>query len=162
MSARERVNKAFDVYTLCPNRDNNDAIQKEKEALIDEYATAEDEELTRQIRCFETANSQSQHSLSWKIINEITGRKSAKQGMIKGSSREERIKKWYDHFQKLLGKEPVISNSGNEEITTIFNDLSISVEPFNSEEYNAVKRKLVDNKAAGPDGIPPKYSNTAT
>ena len=82
--------------------------------------------------------------------------------MIKGSSREECIKKWYDHFQKLLGKEPVISNSGNKEITTIFNDLNIPVEPFNSEEYNAVKRKLVDNKAAGPDGIPPevfKYCN---
>ena len=70
--------------------------------------------IKRQIFLFETiqrieaANAQSEHGRSWKLINELTGRKNTKRGILKASSQEERIKKWHDHFQKLLGQEPLL------------------------------------------------------
>ena len=39
----------------------------------------------------------------WKLINDMTGRKSAKKGIIKGYKNEERINKLFNHFRNLLG-----------------------------------------------------------
>ena len=56
-------------------------------------------------------------TLSWELINRITDRKSAKKGIIKGNSKEERILKWHDHLSSLLGSElPAVDDLIDEDI----------------------------------------------
>ena len=85
----------------------------------------------------------------------LTGRKNAKKGIIKGKSKSERLSKWHDYFKSLLGDEPVVTNL-EENIETVFESLDIPDGPFTMEEYQQVKRKISNGKAAGPDGIPPE------
>ena len=82
----------------------------------------------------ENASARAQHGESWKLVYEITERRTAKKGMMKGNSREDRVKKWYDHFSNLLGKEPIIDGNGNNDIPRILNDLNIDDAPFTIEE----------------------------
>ena len=50
----------------------------------------------------ESADVRSKQAVSWKLINQITGRKSVKQAVIKTNSKEDQIRKWYNLFQNLL------------------------------------------------------------
>lgn len=54
----------------------------------------------------ESADVRSKQVVSWKLINQITGRKSVKQAVIKTNSKEDQIRKWYNLFQNLLRKGP--------------------------------------------------------
>ena len=105
------------------------------------------------IKKVEEADSKSQHGENWKLIHEISGRKSSKKGILKGKSQEERIKAWSIHFSNLLGKEPVTNNAGEEEITAVLHQLNIKTGPFTVKEYQTVKRKLKEEKTLGSDGI---------
>ena len=156
VAAREKVNAAFNAYAQSPTADNHVTLQKEKQELQVEYTTAEEEEIEETIQSIEAANAQSEHGKSWKLINELTGRKNTKRGILKASSQEERIKKWHDHFQKLLGEEPVVTQTGTSDIKTVFDELDITTTPFTKEEYQAVKKKLVDGKSTDPNGIVPE------
>ena len=84
----------------------------------------------------------------------MTGRKSAKKGIIKGDNIEERINKWFNHFRNLL--------CGVNDTNTFEGTLNIDTEVFTKEEYIAVKNNLIDGKTLGPDDIVPeaiKYCN---
>ena len=105
------------------------------------------------IKKVEEADSKSQHGESWKLINEISGRKTSKKAILKDKSQEERIKAWHIHFSNQLGKEPVTNNAGEEEITTVLHQLNIKTGPFTVKEYQAMKRKLKEDKTLGSGGI---------
>ena len=107
------------------------------------------------IKKVEEADEQSKHGESWNLINKITGRKVGKQGIIKGTSKEERVQKWYAHFQSLLGKDPVRSEE-EEEILPVLHDLHIEDGNFTKEELLKAKKSLRDGKQTGPDNIPPE------
>ena len=49
------------------------------------------EELERMISKVENADARAQHAESWKLINQISGRKAPKQGILKGNSSKERV-----------------------------------------------------------------------
>jgi len=49
--------------------------------------TSQEEELSEMITKVEQADANSKHGMSWRLINEITGRKDAKKGIIKGKSK---------------------------------------------------------------------------
>ncbi|CAH1250533.1 Hypp8867 [Branchiostoma lanceolatum] len=95
------------------------------------------------------------HGQSWKLINDITNRKTTRKGQLEGSTQEERIENWYNHFKTLLGDPPSITEE-DEEITTVFEDLGIRDGPFDQEEYEKARKSLVEGKACGEDGIPPE------
>ena len=104
----------------------------------------------------ENADRRAKHGESWKLVNQISGRKATKKGILKGRSSKERVDSWYKHFSQLLGKEPdIASESVNEDITTIFkeDELNIRTGPFTMKEYQAVKKKICIGEAAGEDGI---------
>ena len=82
--------------------------------LQEAYDIISEEELEKPTAKIEPADARSKHAESWKIINQITARKSVKQAIIKGSSKEDRIKKWYDQFQNVLGKYPVVANESHQ------------------------------------------------
>ena len=54
-------------------------------------------------------------------MNEITGRKQSKKGILEGRNKEERTRNWYNHFKQLLGEEPNIDEE-DEEINTVIDD----------------------------------------
>lgn len=155
ISARDRVNKAFAKYESDPCIDNHDVLKQEKANLKHNYDLAFEEELEHLISKVEDADIRAQHAESWKLINEISGRKSAKAGKIKGKNKEERVQSWYQHFSNLLGKEPVITND-DEEVATVFENLNIESGEFTMNEYQEVKKKLQTGKLPGGDEIPPE------
>ena len=91
---------------------------------------------------------------SWQLINKITNRKSSKQGMIKGASKAERVNKWYEHFNNLLGKENETDPNETFQPEPIFNNLDIDDGEFTLDEVRRAKKLLKDGKHPGPDNIP--------
>ena len=102
----------------------------------------------------ESANTQ-KHSNCWRLINTISGRKQSQSGILEGKDKRERIQNWFDHFQQLLGKEPIIIDE-NETIQTVFHDLYFKTGEFTIDEYQKAKDRVSLNKAPGPDNIPPE------
>ena len=85
----------------------------------------------------EEADDNSKHGKSWEIINKITGRKVSKQGMIKGSTKEERVANWFTHFKNLLGSKPDenVIEEDEEEIDQVLEGLNIDDEEFKMDEW---------------------------
>ena len=153
--ARKKVNVAFNDYEKRQSQENEAILQSEKANLKRMYEQAFEKDLEEKVKKVEDADSRAQHGLSWRLINEISGRKATPKGTIKGKSCEERVKSWYNHFSKLLGAEPAISDYV-EEMSTVFEELDMETGPFTMDEYQKVKRSLKTGKAAGEDGIPPE------
>jgi hypothetical protein len=123
--------------------------------LYEVYRQAGEEELEEQISNIETAHGSQKYGEAWRTVNNITGRKKAKEGQVTGSSPEERMNTWFTHFKNLLGNPPTVEEP-DEVIPDVFVDLNINDDPFSIEEYKKVKSSLKLGKAAGPDNIPPE------
>ena len=157
--ARKGVQTASDLYKKRPTERNREKLQSEKGKLQETYDLVTEEELESAIRSVELADERSNHGESWKLVNQFTGRKTAKKGIIKGKSAKDRVEKWYQHFKNLLGKEPVVEgdlDEGEYPLRPILQSINISDEPFSMAEYLAVKKAITEGKAPGPDGIPPE------
>ena len=98
------------------------------------------------------AHNQHQYSLSWKLINEISGRRASQRGQIAGKDENERLNNWYKHFSNLLGKAPDTTDN-QEEVDKVLFDLNIPDGPFTLDEYIIAKKSIVEGKAHGDDGI---------
>ena len=96
-----------------------------------------------------------QYGEAWRVINEVTGRRTSKEGQVAGASPEERLNTWFTYFQKLLGASPCVENS-DEEVPTVFPNLGIEDGPFTKVEYEKAKSSLKQGKSAGPDNITPE------
>ena len=132
---------------MTPTSENQPKLQQAKEKLSRLYVRVKEEELKELIQKVEESDSTYRHDQSWRSINEITGRKEAKSGVIKGNIKEERIKLWYDHFNNLSGERP---DKDIDDILPVFKNLRINDEPFAIPELLKAKKRLCDGKAAGP------------
>jgi exonuclease III len=92
-TARTNVQTAFSDYQVKSSDENQCKLQTEKMNLSNVYDTIMEEDLTEMIKQVEEADAKSRHGESWRLINNISGRKSAKRGLLKGSTKEERINK---------------------------------------------------------------------
>ena len=161
IAARQTVDEVYEQYEQDPSNVHYSKLTSAKANLEKAYNTAAEEDLTNLITKVEGTHSSHQHSESWKLIDEISNRKTAKKGIIKGTGKQDRLNKWHRHFSDLLGKEPS-GNEDGEETQTVLPNMDINTEPFIMEEYRKVKGKLQTGKAPGHDGIPPevyKYCN---
>lgn len=132
-------------------------LQARKNDLQQIYLTLQERELNNLVsKVDEQANTQNKMKESWQLINKITNRKSTKQGMIKGASKTERVNKWYDHFNNLLGKETETDPDEIFQPEPIFNNLDIDDGDFTLDEVSRAKKLLKDGKHPGPDNIPPE------
>ena len=136
-------------------------VRKHKQLQKDLEATFLNEQIKyiqSQIDRIENASENKQSSLAWQTVNEITGRKKSTKAKIKVSNQEERLKKWMNHFQNLLGKSPIVSDSTIEKV--IEHELEIKTGPFNELELDLVLKKLQNKIVAGLDGIPAEVWKT--
>ena len=160
VAAREEVQESFANYQRNPNRRREKLWKDSKQRFQETYKEIEEEELEEMIKKVEEADEKSKHGESWKLINKITGRKEGKQGIVKGKSKEERIQKWFSHFQNLLGKDPVRTETEEVEIEPVLQGLNIEDGNFTMEELEKAKKSLKDGKQAGPNNIPRRSSRT--
>ena len=142
IASREKVKEAFASYQVQSNPENLEILKREKDKLQSIYDTYEEEELSQLIEMVEKSNEKSQHGQSWKLINIITGRKHGKKGIINGTSKADRVQKWYKHFKDLLGGSSE-TGEAEEDISPVLKDLDISDDLFTVYEYLAVKKKLL-------------------
>ena len=89
---------------------------------------------------------QKTNSLAWETINEIKGRKNTPTGKIKADNPEERLKRWKDHFENLLGQPPIIEQ---EILRVVEETLLINTEEFTKEELLKCIKSFKKEKADG-------------
>ena len=123
--------------------------------LTDAYDSVSEEQFEKMIRDVEVHDANSRPKECWNLIN-ITGRKSSKQGIIKAKDKKDQLNKWYVHFKNLLGNQPIVEGSPEENTTPVINNLMIPDEPFTREEYTKVKNESKNGEACGLDGTPPE------
>ena len=155
--ARKNVATAYSCYTRNPTNETQEELNQKKGALEEVYSIVFGEELDQKVTQIEQSNRTNKHQGSWKLMNEITGRKTAKRAILKGRNKKERVKNWHGYFKELLGKPPKIINE-NQNINNVLdeNELNIKTGPFTNSEYENVRKQIKENKAAGPDGISPE------
>ena len=152
IAKRESLKKASNVKRTKPTKTNITKFKKAQKDLVDTYESEQRMYILNQIDKIKNATENRQSSIAWKIVNEVTGRKTYSNSKLKASSQEERLKLWKEHFQNLLGNTPSVSD---KPIETITNDtLNIKLGHFTMTELEAVKMKR--KKAAGLDDIPPE------
>ena len=135
------------------SKDSSIEVESRKTKLDEACETANRQYLEKKLNEFEEANKHHQHKMAWDLVNEISGRKKSRSGRLKGTTKEVRVKNWYDHFQQLLGNPPIVTYE-DEEIPIVFEQLSIRTDAFDSEEYEKAKAALKEGKSYGDDGIP--------
>ena len=64
---------------------------------------------------------------SCNLINETTGTKSSKQGVIRSKNKKNSINRWYVHFEDMLGLEPVVEECLEKYIEAILNNFRYQV-----------------------------------
>lgn len=155
VDARKALMDSKTLYHQEPTEDHRLSVKDGKDNLEKTYKSVQEEALIIKIRRAEEAADRCKNKESWNLINEITGRKKAGTSLIKGGSAQERIAKWKDHFEKLLGQPPA-GAPDDLEVQQRFSDLNISTDPFTVEELQLARKKITEGKACGDDGVPPE------
>lgn len=78
----EYLQIASDRYYRSPTENNREEMERYKSKLLEQYNITVEEDLDKIIRQVETADEESRHKESWRLFDEITGRKTAKQGIV--------------------------------------------------------------------------------
>ena len=154
-AARTKANEACSKYQQAINENTRYEYEQARKELEEAYNIITEEELNYKIRLIEDSHINSQHGQAWKLVNEISGRRTSQRGQIAGDTQQERVQNWYDHFVGLLGSEPDASDA-NVVIPPIFKNLGIEDGPFDEEEYAKAKKTLTEGKSCGEDGITPE------
>ena len=141
-----------------PTSTNIRNYRKARQELEGTYNIEQHKYIQEQIETIRNAAENKQSSLAWQTVNEVTGRKRSTQAKLEASSQDERLQKWKEHFQNLLGKAPVIKDQPIQQI--IDNELPIKKGHFSEEELETVLKKLKNKKAPGLDEIPPEVWKT--
>ena len=125
-----------------------------REEMKDTYKRINEERVADLAKRVENEYGGRRYGAAWKVINEITGRKKSKEGLVKGKTPQERVDAWFGYYSSLLGTAPDIEDP-KEDIPTVFNNLDICDEPFTIAEYNRAKSSLKRGQSGEPDNIPP-------
>ena len=128
-------------------------ITKAQNKLDEAYATAEADYIQGKINKIACLHTAKQHAASWKVINELSGRKEKPSIRIKGGSAAKRKSNWLLHFKSLLGNPPKLNDQPLPKIK-ISDELNIDTNQFTLEELKVVIKSFSNNKSPGLDNIP--------
>ena len=126
---------------------NENALSDLKQA----YKLEQTKYLERQIDYITNAINNQKTAAAWKVMNEISGKKSCNSSKLKASSQKELVQLWQKYFKNLLGNQPKITDN---EITPVFTELNIKKGPFTMEELLKAVKSIKYGKACGLDEIP--------
>ncbi|KAJ8384844.1 hypothetical protein AAFF_G00197540 [Aldrovandia affinis] len=151
--ARTRVEEARRSFEREGTAESQEELNGAKQQLFSTYDRIKGEELMEKVKKVATVHGERRYKESWKVINEMSGRKRSREGQLAGCSPEERVTSWFTHFRDLLGTHPTVDGA-EEEIPAVLTNLEIDDGPFTATEFATVKSTLKEGKSAGPDGIP--------
>ena len=83
-------------------------MQTEEGKSVPGVLDTEEDELVKKVAVIEEAHVNQKHGMSWKLVNEISGRNSSQTAKIRRQNAEERVKAWHTHFKNLLGRPPEV------------------------------------------------------
>ena len=142
---REVLRKAFITKSNGSVKHNEQDYQKKKEDLKLAYNVMQENYIKEKIDELNNATINKKARLAWQIVNDITGRKHSTQGKLRAENPEQRLGKWKDYFEDLLGKAPNIDEAP---IQTIYEGvLPINTGVFTMKElqdyyYNTSQKGL--------------------
>ena len=119
------------------------------------YKVINDEKLENKVIVIEQADLGMRYIESLNLINEISGRKVTQSSQLNGNNAEDIVVLWYEHFRKLLGNSPEVTDE-NEEIPPVFENLHITDDIFTLDEYKRSKISIKYRKSVGEDDIMPE------
>ena len=88
------------------------------------YKVINDEVLEKKVIVIEQADLGKRYLESLNLISEISDRKVTQSLQLNGNNSDDRVVLWYEHFRKLLGNSPEVTDD-NEEIPPVFEYLYI-------------------------------------
>ena len=138
VQARNKAKEKHWNYLIDTSEENRLDYEQAKREIDNTYAALLKEQLEDKIKRIEDTDINGKHGQSWKLINEVTGRKASIQGKLEGDTQADRINNWYKHFCNHLGKPPTVTDE-DEEIEQIFPKPKIKEGPFTMEEYKKAK-----------------------
>ena len=88
----------------------------------------------------------------------MRGRKNTQRAKLKAASQQERLPKWKEHFNNLLGNPPEVTDKPIKKIINRLLDIKLG--QFMEDELDIVLKKIKSRRAAGLNGIPPEVWKT--
>ena len=141
-----------------PTKTNILKLKKAPNELANTYLKEQTEYIQNQIDKIRGSVEDRQSRIAWQTINEVSRRKSTAKAKLKATNQQEKIKRWKQHFENLLGNRPKVTH---EAITRIISkQLDIKLGPFTQEELDSVLRKIKNRKAVRLNEIPPEVWKT--
>ena len=135
-----------------PTNQNTANYERAKGELINAYNNEQQRYIDEKLEELKRTNPNSEAAVAWKIANEITGRKTTNRAKLRAKNDAERVGLWKQHFQKLLGAPPKISDKPTKQISPPATDIKQGV--FTLNEIEQAIKSLPNRKAAGLDNIP--------
>ena len=123
------VDKAHKEYTESMNNDNKEKWKTALQKLYDTYERIREEEAMQKIKQIENAMDGQKFREAWKAVDELSGRKNAKDVQVAGKSPEERVNTWFTHFRKLLSNTPEVEEP-DETIPAVYEGLILMTVPL--------------------------------
>ena len=155
---RALVKTASKNYRKNPTNTNALKLKTAQYQLAGIYIKEQTEYIKNQIDKIRDSVEDRQSRIAWQTINEVSRRKNTAKAKLKAANQQERIKLWKQHFEKLLGNPPKITQVPITRI--ISKQLDIKLGPFTQDELDSVLRKIKNRKAAGLHEIPPEVWKT--
>ena len=153
--ARESLTEAYRDYSSRLTKEMRENIKAAKMNLDEAYDHAKASEIDNQVTAINGDSGFGKMRKVWKLVHDISGRNVAYAGKIDGSSEEERVEAWENHFKGLLGQPPkvtkVLKNLPKKKLACPIDD-----DDFTIEEYREVVDKIVEGKNGGADGLRPE------
>ena len=109
--ARYDLIAAKEVYHASPTEEARVIVAEKKNHLSSCYNTIQEETITNKITLAESATDRCKNKESWRLINDISGRKKRGLGLVEGGSAQGRLEAWKTHFTKLLGQPPQVPSA---------------------------------------------------
>ena len=154
-SARETLKKASMKHNTRPTRETHRRLESAKAAFDQAYSDALETMVKTKTDDLNRLHEENKHAQAWKVLREITDKKSSPVNRIKGNTAEERQDCWFRHFSNLLGgPEQNIDTEDPFFNQKVCDNLPIKTGPFSMEELLTCLTKLKSSKTPGPDNIP--------
>ena len=130
LSKRTSLKNASALQRANPNVTNLKKVKQAKKDLRLSYEQEQAAYVQSKIDEIKSAADNKQSALAWKTVNEISGRKKTTKAKIKANDQAERVSKWKDHFQNLLGNPPNVLNRPTQKIFENELDIKRALSPW--------------------------------
>jgi hypothetical protein len=104
-------------------------MKEVKELLYNTYDKLKVEKAIEMCNRIQATHVDCRYSEVWKVVNEMTGGKKAKEGQVAGASPEDQIATWITDFKNLLSTVPGEENF-DEDIPPVYSNLDINYGPL--------------------------------